>query len=55
MERVDSQGADEAGDDALENGIGFGDGFGWTGWEEGWLREVVIAGEGGLAVVEYEG
>ena len=44
MERVDSHGADEAGDDALENGIGLGDGFGWAGWEEGWFREVAIAG-----------
>jgi hypothetical protein len=55
MGRVDSHGADEAGDDALEDGIGFGDGFGWARREEGWLREVVIAGEGGLAVVEDEG
>lgn len=55
MGRVDSHGADEAGDDALEDGIGFGDGFGWARREEGWLREVVIAGEGGLAVMEDEG
>ena len=55
MGRVDSQGADEASDDALEDSIGFGNGFGWAGWKEGWLREVVIAGEGGLAVVEDEG
>ncbi len=55
MGRVDSHGADEAGDDALEDGIGFGDGFGWARREEGWFREVVIAGEGGLAVVEDEG
>ena len=52
---VDSHGADEAGDDALENGIGLGDGFGWAGWDEGWFRDVVIAGEGGLAVMEDEG
>ena len=55
MGRVDSQGADEASDNALEDSIGFGNGFGWAGWKEGWLREVVIAGEGGLAVVEDEG
>lgn len=55
MGRVDSHGADEASDDALEDGIGFGDGFGWARREEGWLREVVIAGEGGLAVMEDEG
>ena len=55
MGRVDSHGADEASDDALENGIGFWDRFGWARWEEGWFREVVIAGEGGLAVVEDEG
>jgi len=55
MGRVDSQGADEASDDALEDSIGFGNGFGWAGWKEGWFREVVIAGEGGLAVVEDEG
>ena len=52
---VDSHGADEAGDDALEDSIGFGDGFGRSGWEEGWLGEVVIASEGGLAVMEDEG
>ena len=55
MGRVDSHGADEAGDDALEYSIGFGDGFGRGGWEEGWLGEVVIASEGGLAVMEDEG
>jgi hypothetical protein len=55
MGRVDSKGADEAGDYALEDSIGFGNGFGWAGWEKGWLREVVIAGEGCLAVVEDEG
>jgi hypothetical protein len=53
--RADSHGADEASDDALKNGIGFGDRFGWAGREKGWLREVVITGEGGLAVVEDEG
>ncbi len=55
MGPVDSHGAYEAGDDALENGIGLWDRFGWAGWEEGWFREVVIAGEGGLAVMEDEG
>ncbi len=55
MGRVDSKGADEASDHALEDSIGFGNRFGWAGREEGWLREVVIAGEGGLAVVEDEG
>jgi hypothetical protein len=55
MGRVYSQGADEAGDDALENGIGFRDRFGWARWEKGWFREVVIARESGLAVVEDEG
>ena len=55
MGRVDSQGADEASDNALEDSIGFGNGFGWAGWEERWFREVVIAGEGGLAVMEDEG
>jgi len=39
----------------LKNGIGFGDRFGWAGREKGWLREVVITGEGGLAVMEDEG
>jgi hypothetical protein len=52
---VDSKGADEASNHALEDSIGFGDRFGWAGRKKGWLREVVIAGEGGLAVVENEG
>lgn len=55
MGRVDSHGADEAGDDALKDSIGFGDRFGWARWEKGWFREVVVAGEGGLPVVEDEG
>jgi hypothetical protein len=39
----------------LEDSIRFGDRFGWAGWNKGWFREVVIAGEGGLAVMEDEG